>query len=416
MSHSRRAGPALVALVEADPAVAMLALWCDHRDVETEPAAATEGRCIRYGPGFATLPLHEAMGLAAHHVLHVALGHGARMAAMAARQGPDFAPDLWGIACDAVVNEALLATGHALPRPALRLSGLIGAAVGSAPQDAQALADWDAERLYLRLARDGGAGSDSGARARAHAAAQGWQPDLAPDPTRHAGDDAALRRQRLVQALAAGRRAGRGIGRVAGRFAETGPAVEPWEVRFRGLVARAAMPGLSETWARPARAWVAAEAAAVAAVAAGAPDRRPAFRPGLRRQRDAVRVVVALDCSTSVEAAAQRVLLAETAGVARRSGAEIWLVPFDTVAYPAHRLDPTRGAAMLADVVLPQGGGTDLAPMLAAARALDPAIVVVMTDLDAPLPPAPRGLPVIWAVPETPPTLPGWGTVLDLSR
>jgi hypothetical protein len=409
VTHSARAAPALVALVEADPAVAMLALWCDHRDAEG-PVAATEGRTIRYGPAFATLPAHEAMGLAAHHVLHVALGHGDRMAAMAARLGPGFAPDLWGIACDAVVNEALLSAGHALPRPALRLTGLTAAAFGPAPDNGEALADWDAERLYLRLVRDGGAASEAGARARAHAAAQGWSEDLSPGTgSRGAGEGAQARRQRLVQALAAGRRAGRGIGRLGARFADAGPAAEPWEVRLRGLVARAVMPGLSVTWSRPARAWVAAEAAAGS-------DLRPAFRPGTRRQADAPRVVVALDCSTSVGEAARAMLLAEVAGVALRSGAEVWLVPFDTVAHPAVRLEPAQGVQMLSDVDLPVGGGTDLAPMLAAVQALDPAALVAMTDLDADLPPAPRGLPVIWAVPAPLPHPPAWGTVLDLSR
>jgi hypothetical protein len=40
----------------------------------------------------------------------------------------------------------------------------------------------------------------------------------------------------------------------------------------------------------------------------------------------------------------------------------------------------------------------------------------VLTDLDAPLPPAPRGFPVIWAVPGPTATLPEWGLLLDLSR
>lgn len=413
MRHSSRAGPALVALVEADPAVAMLALWCEHRDVDEGPTAATVGQCIRYGPAFATLPLHEAIGLAAHHVLHVALGHGPRMAAMAERLGPEFAPDLWGIACDAVVNEALLSAGHALPRPAVRLSGLLDTVLGAKTASGEALAEWDAERLYLLLVRDGGGGSEAGARARAHAAAQGWVADLAPGEGRAGGEGAGgIARQRLVQALAAGRRAGRGIGRLGTRFAEVGAGAEPWEVRLRGLVARAVMPGLSETLGRPARAWVAQEAAAVAAGAA----RRPAFRPGLRRQVAAPRVVVALDCSTSVGETALRLCLAEAAGVARRSAAEVWLIPFDTVAHAAMRLDPARGGRMLADVVLPQGGGTDLAPMLAAAQALDPAVLIVLTDLDAPLPAPPRGLAVIWAVPGPLSAAPQWGTLLDLSR
>ena len=56
---------------------------------------------------------------------------------------------------------------------------------------------------------------------------------------------------------------------------------------------------------------------------------------------------------------------------------------------------------------------SSLAP---AARALAPSILIVLTDLEAALPPKPRH-PVIWAVPDArhaPP--PDWGSVLDLAR
>ena len=46
-----------------------------------------------------------------------------------------------------------------------------------------------------------------------------------------------------------------------------------------------------------------------------------------------------------------------------------------------------------------QGGGTDYADLFAKTARMDPAIAVILTDLDAPLPPKPV-FPLIWAVPE----------------
>ena len=65
---------------------------------------------------------------------------------------------------------------------------------------------------------------------------------------------------------------------------------------------------------------------------------------------------------------------------------------------------------------LPQGGGTDFRPALAAALRLRPSAIVVLTDLDGPLGPDPR-LPVIWAVPDatSAPEAP-YGHVLALSH
>ena len=85
MSHSARARRALAQLQEVDPALGVLALWCTHRD--TDAPTFTEGETIYYGPGFESLPAHEQVGVAAHHVLHVALRHSARSEALAQRLG-----------------------------------------------------------------------------------------------------------------------------------------------------------------------------------------------------------------------------------------------------------------------------------------------------------------------------------------
>ena len=159
--------------------MAALSLCCAHRDGD-RGMAGTTGDTITYGPDFAGLARHDAIGLASHHILHASLRHSARMGDMRDRLDPQFDPTLWTIATDAIVNEARLLAGYALPRPALRRTALLADAIGQTIPDRQALCEWDAERLYLRLA--GGTGSDgSAARAHAHAAQQVFAPDLHPE-------------------------------------------------------------------------------------------------------------------------------------------------------------------------------------------------------------------------------------------
>jgi hypothetical protein len=121
--HSTRATRALAHLGEVDPALAVLSLWCGHRD--GEGATRTMGDTIVYGPGFASLGLAEQVGLAAHHVLHVALRHANRQAGLAERLGPRFDASLYGLAADGIINETLLLAGHGLPRPAVTLTDLL---------------------------------------------------------------------------------------------------------------------------------------------------------------------------------------------------------------------------------------------------------------------------------------------------
>ena len=414
MIHSARAGAALRALREADPALAVLSLWCSHRD--HDGPTETVGAVIRYGPGFATLPLHEQVGLAGHHVLHVALQHSARMAAMQARLGEGFAPDLWGIAADAIVNEVLVEAGHALPRPALTLTGLLAAAFDPSPQHGQALAEWDVERLYHRLA-DGTGAAGAGDKARAHAAAQGHGPDLRPAPGDEAAkagdgtDSAADWRAHLARAMAAGAVAGFGIGRLGARLADLPQPRVPWEAVLRRLVQRATLPQPRQTMRRPGRAWLALEAEARRH---GGPV--PVFQPGTLRQTDAPRIVLGLDCSTSIDTPRHARFLAELAGLARRGRAELHLLAFDTEVRVRLRLDPGGWSRQLAALDLPEGGGTDFRPLLAEAARLGPSALVVLTDLEGPAGDAPR-FPVIWAVPDAPqtPSAP-FGHVLSLAH
>jgi predicted metal-dependent peptidase len=402
MSHSARARRALAQLQEVDPALGVLALWCTHRD--TDAPTFTEGETIYYGPGFESLPAHEQVGVAAHHVLHVALRHSARSEALAQRLGERFDAGLYALAADAIVNETLIAADLPVPRPAVTLGALlkdIGAPSASA---LTALADWDADRLALRLHRDGA----TRAAAAEHGAARAFAPDLAP----HQGgggpdeDKAADWQGHLVRAMEAGRSAGAGIGMLGRVIADITPAQIPWERHLRGLLAKAVAEAPQITYRRPAGRWV---AMAAHAQETGAPD--PVFEPGRQRTAWRPRIVVAIDSSSSIEPLTLRLFAAEADGIARRTGAEIIVLSFDTVIQSEHVVRAGLLSA-LRDGSLKGGGGTDFDPVLERLRALAPSAAVILTDLEAVVGRAP-GCPVIWVAPSGAP-MPPWGHVLTL--
>lgn len=465
--HSSRATRALQRLAETDPALAALALWCRHEDGPPEgdapaPPAWSDARRVVYGPGFEALSLPEQVGLCAHHVLHIAFCHATRADAMAARLGGAFQRDVFNIAADALLNEALHGAGYALPRPALRLGPLLAALQGrDAPDGQAALGLYDAEALYTALLHPptrgsagasgapgprgrageaapgqggrGGGGAGAGAKAeggggaraealRAEAARQGFAPDLrpaapgaggeAPHPPAAEMPDLAEWRQHVARALAEGRRAGRGIGMLGHLLADLPAARTPWEALLRGLVGRALAERPRPAPLRPARHWLAADAVARRS---GRPG--PGFQPGFQRAALRPRLAVCLDCSSSVDGALLARFGAEVAGIARRSGAEMHLLTFDTE-LRAHRvLEGWAQEAEIARLPLARGGGTDFRPVLAEAAARHPSAIVVLTDLEGPAGAPPGAVPVIWAVPGAPvPPKAPFGRVISLAR
>jgi predicted metal-dependent peptidase len=402
--HSLRAARALAHLGEVDPALAVLALWCRHRD--GDGATRTDGETIIYGPGFDTLALPEQVGLVAHHVLHVALRHSDRQAGLAERLGAGFDPSLYGLAADGIVNETLILAGHAVPRPAVLLTELLAEAGIPAPSAVAALERWDADRLAMALHAD----PKRAEKLRDWGATRGFAIDLGlgePDESGEVQKTADWRNQ-ILRALEAGRKAGSGIGRLGAILADLAPASVPWEVQLRGLLARALTERPHPSWRRPSGSWLAQMAEAEPH---GGPV--PVFQPGRARMDARPRLVVGLDTSSSIDALALRLFLAEAEGIARRTGAEVHLMGFDEAVFIEKRLDPA-GWQGLRDLQMRRGGGTDYADLFDKAGRKSPSRLVVLSDLDAALPPSP-GYPVLWAVPRAG-TAPPFGRVLVIGE
>ncbi|MDZ4087876.1 MAG: VWA-like domain-containing protein [Tabrizicola sp.] len=393
--HSARAAQAIAHLGEVDAALAVLALWCRHRD-GTGPTA-TEGETIVYGPGFDLLGMPEQVGLVAHHVLHVALRHSARSAGLAERLGDAFDPALFTLAADAIINETLILAGHAIPRPSVILTELLAEAGMPAPSAVAALEQWDADRLAMALHSD----PTRAKRLRDWARTRGFNDDLKTGPPDDAGlaQSAADWRNQILRAMEAGRKAGSGIGRLGAILADLAPDQVPWEIVLRGLLARAVVERPTPSWTRPSRPFIARLAEAERT---GGPV--PVFQPGQRRSGQRPRIVVGLDTSSSIDPQTLRLFWAEATGIARRTGAEVHLLAFDEAVHASSQLDPAAWRNQQPAEVR-TGGGTDFTDLFAKTARLQPSILVVLTDLDAPIPAAPR-FPVVWAVTgrvETPP-------------
>lgn len=387
-AHSGRAAPALARLPEVDPAIAALALWCSYRD--GDGPTVTDGETIRLGPEFPLLPISEQTGLIAHHVLHVALRHSARRAAARERFGAGFRDDRFDLACDALVNEALLQAGHALPRPAVR-AGEIVAMLPAQDRPDTVLTDWDSDRLYAAMTVQSGNGSGTDHSIERYATAQGFKPDLKnggqgdTQPELWAG--------RIEQAMSVGARAGTGIGAILSRFGDLPKAVVPWEIKLRRLLNKALTHHPRQTHRRPARAWLARDA--MARCEGGA---QPVFEPGMARDDHRPRLVIGLDTSSSMPRPTLDMFASEALSITRRTGAKVHLLGFDT---EVHSRAAFLSPANLVSMEMRTGGGTDYAPVLAEAKALDPSLIIMLTDLDAPIGPA-LSVPVLWAVTTAP--------------
>ena len=427
--HTHRGTRAIQRMVEYAPSSGGLALWIHHRDLPDAPetlTAANDGSAIFYGPAFASLSLPQQTGLVAHEVLHVALRHRPRYAALRALLG-DVDLQLYNCCADAIVNSAL---GHLswleLPHAAVTLEAILSDVLQVSVPVEQALMEWDIERLYRAIddrsppslpavgQRGRASRRDADAGRAAGAAGAGEQDDAERGTWRPDGPRAALVRRlagerhtdlwpgpdedRPEEAPELAREWGERLLRAHtgdGQFsllrallADLPRLRTPWEHLLRTHLTRglSLSPGLS--WSRPSRSYLANKGRARGG------GRLP-WEPGRTAARAVARLVVMVDCSGSIEDALLDRFAQEVETASRRLEARITVIVGDDRVRTVTAFEP--GRSNLRAIVFEGAGGTDFTPLLREADRHRPDLGLFLTDLQGPADWRPPW-PVIWAV------------------
>lgn len=394
-------------MVEYAPATGGLGLWALHRDVpEQSRIISTDGVTIFYAPDFSNHPIDEQTGLVAHAVLHVALRHPQRRAALHALTG-DVDMDLFRVCADAIVNSTIDHLAWlSLPRGSVKLDVLLNAALAISEPVEKSLLEWDVERLYRAIddrgtSRGGTRGRDGdeperidGPRATA---ARALGADTLDDLS--AADASQTSEASPEQDADAERSWGERITRAHagdGRFsmlrtliADLPTSRVPWRQMLRRLATKALMPEPAISWSRPTRSYLANQGKTPT-------GRRLPFEPGRTPTRAVPRLAIMVDVSGSVEDEVLDRFAAEVDAISRRTGAALTIIAGDDrVRSVSH---PKPGQSGLTALSVEGGGGTDFTPLLEEADKHRPDLGIVLTDLDGPARFEPSW-PVLWAIP-----------------
>lgn len=402
--RSPRTEKVVAHLPEHDPVLAALAIWCDIVD-GAEAQTFTRNDTIHIGQTFEALPLREQIGVLGHHVMHVALRHEHRMQVLQSRYGQGFDPDLHNLCSDAILNECLTRGGLALPRPVVQLSDLLAhSPLPGLDPTQDILQHWDVDRLYLAVKR-------SGADMTALKEGCGFSPDIRPDDAPLKADRVAgVWRAHLIRAAQSAGSMGRGIGPLLRHLADIRQSQTPWEHRLRRLLLKALSPNPRRSYRRPRSAWIAAEALAVSS---GGPV--PVFEPALKPEAFRPRLVIAVDASGSVETETLALFAGEVIGITNKTGAETHLLCFDEEVFAHKTLTALNARSTFYDLPFRRDGGTSFIDVLSKADALNPSMILVMTDLLGAYGAQPKA-PVLWASPVAVTTAPPFGEVIELVR
>ncbi len=367
---------------------------------------------IYYRASFEYLTIRQQMGLVAHEVLHVALRHTQRLAALQEKLG-NVDRELFNICADAVVNSALCqATWLELPAGSVFLDRLLRDVLGIKEEAGAALREWDVEQLYhaiddrdqprapgvkTRQGRNGGREKGETQRKDSrHPTADGHDTDRlshrdGPLSARTRQIGARIHRDLIATAAATSgpteseaEEAQAWINRVRqacnadgecsimrGWIADLRVPRTPWEHVLRTRLAHALAPKPSMSWSRPARS-------------------------GTSQSSLVPRVALVIDVSGSIDEQLLKQFTHEIEAIVRRQAAGLILIIGDdrvrkTVVFES-------GRVALDNLEFAGGGGTDFSPLLAEAIRHHPDIGIILTDLDGPAGSSPP-FPVVWAVP-----------------
>lgn len=475
--HSERATTALQKLSERDLAMASLALWAHHRDtdgidvseitVKTDGAienlkrkvelapAYTDGSTVWYGTQFAKWSLEEQMAVCAHEIMHIALRHVNRGKKLSLRLGNLYDGQVFNIATDAIINETLRLAGYRLPGTGVFLVDLFREAFNEDVRAEDAISQWDAEKLYMRIMNER---SQTGKQGQAPQSGQGSksQPgensqsgtskndkgnkdndsdnadtgkstaqkvkDFAEGKEHH--DDLDTSRpispddsqkdsewaQHMERALrqAAQRQSGTGLGAIGHKIADIPKSRTPWELILRRMINKAVTRSPRPSYTSPARQWIGMEDDANRR---GLPT--PAFQPGYINRNAHPRVAIGIDVSGSIGDQELEIFCGEISAIGRKTGTEIHVIVFDTRVISEHKVDTADLEREIRNIDFARGGGTSFVEVIDRAMTLDPSIIVVLTDLCGPFGDDPR-IPVIWASPDERAPDPPFGRVIHL--
>jgi len=416
--HHHRGVSAVQRMVEHAPSSGSLALWVAHRDLPPEPGPdpaapplTTDGHTLRYTPAFEALPRAEQTGWVAHAVLHVALRHVPRREALRARLG-QVDDELFNLCADALVNSALAHLRWlSLPSGALELPVLLDQVLERHETPQAALLNWDVERLYLAVDDRDREGRDGRRAARLRRLAPGQGQDLCREP----GSRQAPRPEEEAEAartwherLLRGQADDGAHALLRTLLADLPRTRTPWERVLRGTLTRALSRRPDLSWSRPTRSYLANQGRV------GAHGRLP-WEPGTTPARRVPRLAVVVDVSGSIDERLLERFAREIVALTRRLQAPWTLVVGDDAVREQRHFEP--GRADFSGLAAPGDGGTDFSPLLQAAEARRPDLIVVLTDLDGPAHHRPA-CPVLWAVPQAsagaPAPMPPFGRLLVL--
>jgi predicted metal-dependent peptidase len=406
-SVGTRMGPDLRDAIEAMPGLGGVALWVKFLDSnDPELIACTDGIHVEAGPLYEQYDGAERRFIVLHELLHVALAHPARERDME-RRTEDFDPQLYNIACDAIINAALDGVrGAHIPDGAVTLKDALTPLGYWKKEDspAEIIRHWSSEALYHLLDNNRSRidlcafNSNTGFNGK----------DLAP-AVGHSQPVGAGSNEDEIRVWGARLKTARGsLAGIFNRLARELPKVKtPWERILRDLLFRHARRKHKPDPSRPTRRWLALESEFREREGANLPFERAtsAARTG--------RIALAVDTSGSIDGQLLKRFAAEVAAVLVQTEPLLRLIVCDAGVHQVQDFPGRDGAKLLRNFVFKGGGGTDFKPAIAEAAKWKPDMLIYLTDLEGDAGDEPA-FPVLWAVPEGKAEAP-WGKIVELN-
>jgi len=346
--------------------------------------AWTDGAKMYFGPAFFEFSDEEQVGVCIHECLHVIFRHVQRGSAIYQKEGSTYRPDLWNMACDAVINNSIAQLSWArLPQDAVELAKLLSPDLLKTKPAHR----WTSEQIYeelktrrctlpvlsFRLAND----------LRGSPAVNDRAPAPGSDPQGEYTDshqremETRIWRERIVRA-----QAGSHSGGILRKLASDIPQSHiRWELILREFLNVYCLPATESTWNRPSR----------RTLSHGQQARF--IEAGNERKKGITRIGVVVDTSGSISNEVLDTFIGEINGIMKATAAETVVVDCDAAVQavsvfrrPLVAYSP-RG-----------GGGTDFGPGLAELEKRGVTAGVYLTDLCGTFPQRKPNFPLLWVV------------------